>query len=60
MQLKDWAWRRGRSGEGLQLACFPSLLSWSVHNECLLMLEVGMVECIEGKKVGDDHCDSLG
>lgn len=41
MQLKDWVWRRGGSGK-IFINWFPQPVCWSVHSECLLMLEVGM------------------
>lgn len=35
-----WSWR-----------LFPVLLSWYVSNEYLLVLEVGIMGCVRGKKV---------
>lgn len=33
------------------MACFPSLFSWCVHRECLLVLEAGVLGWLVGRKL---------
>lgn len=60
MKLGDWFWRRGRNGEGFQLTCFFSPLSWGIHKECLLVLEAEILGRVMRKKIGEGLCESLG
>lgn len=42
-------------------ACFPGLLSWCVHSECLLVLEAGILGGVgRGYVGGEVLCDLLG